>query len=228
MKEENKISTPMAIVLAGFLIMIGLFVSKNPVEKNNNFNNQKVNAEYSLDPINETDHIRGDIKNAKVVIVEYSDTECPFCKNMHNIMLKAMNDYGTDIAWVYRHFPLDSLHQKARTESEATECVAKLGGEDAFWQYLDMIFETTNSNDSLDLNLLPQMAKQVGVDVDSFNKCLSNKEMAKKVQDDQDGGIRAGARGTPYSIAITNDGTQIPISGADANALYQILDTYIK
>lgn len=230
MKEENKISTPMAIVIAGFLVMIGLMVGKMPAKDKilPTTNKAVQNQEFSLDEVSSEDHVRGNINKAEVVIVEYSDTECPFCKNFHNTMKNTIEKYGEKIAWVYRHFPLDNLHAKARIEAESTECVASLGGNDAFWQYLDMIFETTNSNDTLDLNILPVLAEKAGIDTEEFNKCLSDGKFKNAVQQDLESGARAGATGTPYSVIITKDGTQIPLAGADDDKLSEILNTILE
>ena len=82
-----------------------------------------------------SDRYLGNI-NADVVIIEYSDIDCPFCKKFHPTMERIAQEYGSKIAWVYRHFPLDSLHPEARTKAEATECVAQLAGNEVFWKYL--------------------------------------------------------------------------------------------
>ena len=110
---------------------------------------------FTLDPVTPADHILGN-PNAEVFIVEYSDLECPFCKQFHKSMLEIMSEYGAEgkVAWVYRHFPLDQLHSKARKEAEATECATELGGNDAFWEYTNKIFEITPSNNGLNLELL--------------------------------------------------------------------------
>src|SRR3989344_5249475 len=80
----------------------------------------------AMSPITDDDHIRGN-PNAPVKIVEYSDTECPFCKAFHATLQKAAQEYGNDVAWVYRHFPLDQLHSKARKEAVALECATDQG-----------------------------------------------------------------------------------------------------
>jgi|SRR6185436_4627347 len=104
-------------------------------------------------PITPSDHSIGSL-DADVVIVEYSDTECPFCKTIHPVLHEIVKQYGGKVAWVYRHFPLDSIHPKTRKEAEATECAAELGGNEVFWAYLDKIFENTPANNGLDPRLL--------------------------------------------------------------------------
>ena len=74
-------------------------------------------------------------------------------------MQKIVADYKGQVAWVYRHFPIDSLHSRARKEAEATECANEFGGNTVFWQYLDKIFELTPSNDGLDPAELPKSRK---------------------------------------------------------------------
>lgn len=177
-------------------------------------NNQQPVTEAKIVPVSDKDHYFGS-RSAKVVIVEYSDTECPFCKVFHNTMNQLMKDYDGQVAWVYRHLPIPQLHAKATKEAEATECVAELGGNTAFWQYLDKIFETTNSNDSLDPALLPVLAKAVGVSEASFNNCLSSDKYTEAVKASAAEGFASGARGTPFSI-IMKDGKQAgTINGAE-------------
>lgn len=156
------------------------------------------------------DHIRG-ASGAKVTIVEYSDFECPFCKNFHNTMKQVISAYPNDVRWVYRQFPLDSLHQQARTEALASECAAEQG---KFWEFADLMFQETTSNDGLDLTKLPEYAKRLGLNITKFNECLNTSKYASAVQEDEQDAQTAGARGTPYSVLIGPDGQKVPLSGA--------------
>jgi protein-disulfide isomerase len=92
-------------------------------------------ADVEVPALAPDDRYLGNI-NADVVIIEYSDIDCPFCKKFHPTMERIAQEYGSKIAWVYRHFPLDSLHPEARTKAEATECVAQIAGNEVFWKYL--------------------------------------------------------------------------------------------
>lgn len=111
--------------------------------------------DITLEPVTEKDHVYGN-PQAELLIIEYSDPECPFCKRFHETMTQVMKEYGDagKVAWVYRHFPLDSIHSKARHEAEAIECAGELGGNEKFWAYLNKLMEITPSNNQLDPSLL--------------------------------------------------------------------------
>ena len=91
-------------------------------------------------PVYGKDHWRGS-KNARFVLVEYSDFECPFCKRFHPTAQQLLDEYKGEIAWVYRHFPLTSLHAKAQKAAEASECVYEQRGDSAFWKFADLLFD---------------------------------------------------------------------------------------
>ncbi len=167
----------------------------------------------NIRPISAEDHLRGD-PAAKVVVVEYSDLECPFCKRFHETMNQVMREYKGQVAWVYRHFPLESLHIKAKNEAIATECAASLGGNDAFWAYLDRIFQITPSNDGLDPSLLPTLAGEIGLDKKAFTACLTNNDFEAKIQADIDDAVANGGEGTPFPIIIGADGSKTALAGA--------------
>jgi protein-disulfide isomerase len=81
------------------------------------------------------DHLDGK-KDATIALIEYSDFDCPFCKAFHTTAQQFMKD-NSDAQWIYRHYPIVSLHPNASYKAEASECIAKLGGEGAFWQFAD-------------------------------------------------------------------------------------------
>lgn len=85
------------------------------------------------------EHIRGNA-DAPIKLVEYSDFECPFCTRFHNEAKTLVDQYGDQVAWVYRHLPLTSLHPNAVALAEVSECVAEIAGNDAFWEYTDIVF----------------------------------------------------------------------------------------
>ena len=177
----------------------------------------------AVKPVDDEDHILGS-PDAQVTIVEFSDYECPFCKRFHLTMKKLMDEYGKDgrVAWVFRHFPLDSLHSKARKEAQAAECANELGGNEAFWAYSDKLFEETPSNNRLDLGLLPQFAEEIGLDRAQFQTCLEGDarggKYADHIQADVQDATTSGGTGTPFSVVIAANGKVFALNGAQPYA----------
>ena len=130
----EKLSVPLAIVISGALIAGALYYSnlKAPSQPTQQPATAE-NTQIEMKPVSADDHILGN-PNADVIIVEYSDLECPYCKVFHVTLKRVMDEYGKDgkVAWVYRHYPIAGLHPKAFHESEATECAWEQGGNNAF------------------------------------------------------------------------------------------------
>ena len=113
-------------------------------------------------------------------------------------------------------FLLDSLHSKARKEAEATECAGEQG---KFWEFTDLIFEVTPSNNGLDLDTLPDLARRAGVaNITQFQTCVDDDKYKDVVDADLADAQLAGMRGTPYSVVIGPDGEKTPINGAQQYA----------
>lgn len=165
-------------------------------------------------PVTEADHIRGN-PNAPIIMVEYSDYDCPFCKNFHTTMNKIMDEYGVDgrVAWVYRQFPLSQLHPNAPKVAEASECVAELGGNEAFWKFSDLVFGERGTNEPTDLTRLPEFAVSAGVDERGFETCLSSGRYTDQINQDVAEAIKAGGQGTPHTVVMVGD-QQGVINGA--------------
>lgn len=202
--EKSAFTIPLAIIIAG-VIIAGALVYTNKGKTVATTDQTKKNAplDINIRPIDSSDHVIGN-PDSKVLIVEYSDTECPFCKNFNNTLNKLASEYGKDgnFTWVYRHFPLDSLHKKSRKEAEAMECAADMGGNSKFWEYENKLYDTTTSNDTLDPAQLPKIAAAVGLDVKTFNTCLTSDKFASKVDADAKEAQKNGGTGTPYSIFV--------------------------
>jgi protein-disulfide isomerase len=192
---------PITIVVAGLLIAGAVFLLGGDNRPNNG--SQSITAR-PYDPA--TDYILGN-PDAPIKVVEYSDLECPFCKNFHGTMHQIMQYYGAggQVAWVFRHFPLAQLHSKAPREAAAAECAGEQGGSEAFFKFVDRVFEVTPSSNGLDLAQLPVIAGEVGLNVDEFNSCLASDKYAKKINDSYQEAIRLGAQGTPYTLLMVGE-----------------------
>lgn len=234
-QKRNNLTIPVAIVVAGALIAGALFLTtKKSPDAVKTADTKSDKNEITIEPVSAEDHILGNPK-ASIMIVEFSDTECPFCKNFHQTMHKVIDTYGKTgkVAWVYRHFPIDGLHSKARKEAEATECAAELGGNDGFWKYLDNLYKKTPSNDDLDMSLLPLIAEEIGLNQADFETCLNSGKYADKIERSIQDAKTAGGQGTPYTVIITkfekipiSEGA-IPFSGGPVN-MKVILDDLIS
>lgn len=203
---------PITIVVAGLLIAGAVFwagKSSNAPAPANTDNPTDVRA-YTAG----TDHILGN-PDAAVKVVEYMDLECPHCKLFETTMHQVMDYYGTSgkVAWVSRPFPLGTIHSKAPKEAEAAECAADQGGDAAYFKFVDGVFAVTPSDNGLDLAQLPVIAGQVGLNVDTFNTCLSSGKFTKKITDSYNEAIKAGGQGTPYTLIMVGKDS-VALSGA--------------
>lgn len=159
--------------------------------------------------VSDDDHVRGDLDKAKVVMVEYSDFECPFCSRHHPTMQQIFDKYGDDVAWVYRHFPL-SFHPQAEPAANASECAADQG---KFWEYADALFE---NQDSLGEDTYKEIASELGLNTSKFNDCLENSTFQDEVDEDMASGRSSGVSGTPATFI--NGTMVVGSSGSSAGA----------
>lgn len=223
--QEKKLTTAQAIIIVGLMIAVAIFFGlraqgpKAPEEP-------KVNLEAVL-PVQPTDHIRGSA-DAKIVLYEYSDFECPFCKKFNETLKLIVKEYDGEVAWVYRHFPLESIHPRAYALAEGSECAAELGGEDAFWRYTDIILATA-LDQSFDPELLPDVAGSIGLDKAAFSTCMKGNTHDAKIKADMENAMATGGLGTPWSIIVGASGKKYQVNGAmSPEALKQVIDLAIK
>ncbi|MEK7575180.1 MAG: thioredoxin domain-containing protein [Patescibacteria group bacterium] len=221
--QKNILTVPVSIIIAGVIIGGAVLLSnggpaKNVFKEPAQATNTSITENLTLRDVTADDHILGN-PNAKIVMVEFSDLECPFCKSFHTTMQTLIDQYGKtgNVAWVYRHFPLD-IHPKAFTEAEASECALELGGNEKFWAYINKLLSVTPSNNGLDLTQLPKIAGQVGLNVTQFQTCLDSGKYSAKVKADYEDGLTAGVSGTPNTVLVMTN----PITTAAAKRLSEI------
>ncbi len=213
-QQKTNWAIPLAIVIAGGLIAFSLYYVKkdNSAQVATIKTTQDVHPEENMLPVTSADHILGN-PNAPVMLVEYSDTDCPYCQTFQPSLHKIINTLGKDgqVAWVYRHF---AFHPNAPKEAEATECVAELGGNEKFWQFLDLLFSKKNFKQDpyvgIQASTLPSLAASIGIDKAQFTTCLNSGKYTEKIKTDYQNAIKAGAEGTPYTIIVTKGG-KVPI-----------------
>ena len=214
----KELSIPISIVIAGAFVGAGLYFSGGATT---GAGSQVVTAPKEIDntnkiqPVTADDHIRGSLE-APIKIVEFSDFDCPFCTRFHDVMNNISEKYsGDEVAWVYRQFPLEQLHPEAPVVALASECVAELGGNTAFWSFADSYMDARGGgNSSKHSDLILKIATDVGLNKKDFSDCVSSGRLKDEVQADADDAVETGGRGTPWSILIGPSGKTYPINGS--------------
>lgn len=214
---KSSVAIPLAIVFGFGLIALAIYFSgigNKAAPTAPTVTAPTPTTASKIRPVDGTDYIKGN-PNAPILIVEYSDYDCPFCKSFHDTMTQIMNEYGVDgkVAWVYRQFPIAQLHPNAPRISEAALCVGEVAGNDAFWKFSDQIFQNRAINEQTNITKLPEYATTAGADKEQFMKCLEGGSMKSKVTASYNEGVSAGIQGTPHSFVIIGN-QQAPIEGA--------------
>lgn len=217
--EQSSPTIPIAIVSGFAMIAIAIFFTSQRNDTSTKTITQEDPTESTLQegvprPIDENDYIRGN-PNAPILIVEYSDYDCPFCKEYHETMNKVIDEYGISgrVAWTYRQFPLAQLHPNSPKISEAALCVGDVGGNSAFWTFTDLIFESRSFDEPTNVTKLPQYAETAGISQDDYKTCMDEGRMKDAVLASIEDGFNSGARGTPYTVLMVGDQEAV-ISGA--------------
>ncbi|MEA2707496.1 MAG: hypothetical protein QOF78_97 [Phycisphaerales bacterium] len=141
-------------------------------------------------PVSEKDHAQGPA-DAPIVLVEYGDYECPYCGRAYPVVKELQRRLGDRLRFVFRNFPLNTLHEHAGVAAQAAEAAASQG---KFWEMHDILYE---HQDELANTDIVQYALKVGVEIYQFEADLSGEKYAKRVRDDFRGGVRSGVNGTP-------------------------------
>jgi protein-disulfide isomerase len=128
---------------------------------------------------------------APVIIVEFSDFQCPYCRQAEPTLQNLAAKYGGQVSLAYRDFPLREIHPNAQLAAEAARCAGEQG---KFWDYHDFVFAYPNM---LNRDGLSQQALNVGLNAKQFNSCLSSGKYRSAIEQDVQDGLKAGVEGTP-------------------------------
>ena len=189
---------------AGLLVGYGMWGGESTVAQTTLSSQQSAQASVAQTSVQtETSrYVRYDIpsegfpslgpEDAPIVVVEFSDFQCPFCKRFHDeTFQQLLAAYPGKIRFVYRHLPLTSVHSEAFPAAEASMCANE---QDAFWQYHDKLFE---NQDKLGRELYLQIAGDLGLNGAAFEDCLNSQKYKDVVQKDLDFALDLGAGATP-------------------------------
>ncbi|MEZ4195227.1 MAG: thioredoxin domain-containing protein [Candidatus Paceibacterota bacterium] len=186
---------PWVIVLILAVVLIGVSVwYSNSVSESNN------------EGVAFTPHIKGNPESA-VKLVEYSDFQCPACQAMTPILEEVLSEYGDQISFEYKHFPLP-MHSMAETAARAAEAAGQQG---AFFEYHDLLFinQKSWSGSPNALGMFTQYAKELGLDLDKFKQHMNSSLVREKIKSEKNEGLEKGVTGTP---SIFLNGTKMSFS----------------
>lgn len=204
---QNPYLVPVAIVIAGMFIAAAIFSSSGPttVADAPRQGGGLITAEVI--PVTEEDHVYGP-RDADIYLVEYSDYRCGYCGLFHDTIKEILEQYDGKVAWVYRHTPYQPGGMEAAV---ASECVAKLAGPDAFWDYTDAALQNTSG---LNEAWHKAKAEELGVDAAAFAECYESDEFDERIALHTQNSQELGGRGTPFSVVLTREGNYLTIPGA--------------
>lgn len=150
-------------------------------------------------------------EDAPVVIVEFSDYQCPFCRRFRQQTFdRLFQAYGDKIRFVYRDFPLTQIHPEALNAAIAANCAGEQG---QYWAYHDKLFEQAQG---LSHDAYLAYAAELGLDMDAFQACLQDPAQKEEVLADRDAGAQLGVTGTPTFFI-----NGIPVVGAQPFEVFQ-------
>lgn len=218
---KSSATIPLAIIFGGVVIALAVYVSmpKQSAKTSGTGNPALVR------PVGASDHILGN-PAAKVVVVEYSDFDCAYCKGFDDTMHQLIANAGTngEVAWVYREFPLTELHPNAMKNAEAAECVATVAGNDAFWKFKTVLF----ANQPIDPTQYGTYAKSIGLSGDAFATCFASAATTvdDRIKADRQNALDVGAEGTPYSLILVAGKAPVVMNGGYSyDAAKALIDT---
>lgn len=214
MNKDNLVLS-VSILLTGILISGAVIYSTT--NRGGNVANTNPNVPFGngapvdikVNPITASDHIQGD-PNAPIKLIEFSDFECPFCGRFHPTMKKIVAEYGNKVVWVYRHFPLESIHPDAKKGAIGSECANEQGGNTAFWAYADKVFADQQGS----LADLGKVATSIGLNATTFNACLKSTKYDEVISKDITDATNSGGQGTPWTVVVNAKGKTFSINGA--------------
>lgn len=209
--KEAWLTMPVAIVIAGVVIAGAVMLTKMPAPDAAPAGQAAaaITAD-TLRPASATDHIIGS-PDAPVVMVEYADFQCPYCGVIYPTLKRIVEESNGQVAWVYRHLPLESIHPEARPSALAAECLSAQLGDQAFWRFMEDAFA---NQQNLGSAWYAAEAVKLGANMSQFNSCMTNKTFDSRIDADLAEAIQLGGNGTPYTIIVPKEGRAVPFSGA--------------
>lgn len=145
------------------------------------------------EPVSAKDHVQGD-PNALLVLVEYGDYQCPACGMAYPIVKQVQQQFGTQLCFVFRNFPLSDIHPYAKAAAEIAEGANLLG---RFWDMHDWLYANQQSWVPMGEEGLREAVRALGLDTTKLEDALRKHDVDERIQHDFMTGVRSGVNGTP-------------------------------
>lgn len=211
-EKKFELSPSVSILVAGVLIAGAIvFVNRFPAPAADAQQGDVPSVTANVPGPQAGDFIVGS-PNAPIVLIEYSDFQCPYCQMIYPTLKKITSESNGQVAWIMREYPLYQIHPNAMPAANAAECIADQLGNDAFWKFADVIFgDQSKMSDSY----YAQIAQTLGANISTYNTCVKNQTFLSKIQKDTAAAQASGGQGTPYTVVLnTKTGKQYSIPGA--------------
>jgi len=177
--------------------ILGLIFVTSKKDNSNNWNGDATKI-ISTGPI--ADHVFGN--NAqKVTLIEYGDYQCPGCGSLYAPLKDTLNKYKDNLTFIFRNFPLTTIHPNALAAATAAEAAGLQG---KYYEYHDILYDNQQNWQDVAVNerttLFQNYAKQAGLDVSKFNSDLTSSQVSDKINRDRSSASQFGVNSTPTLI----------------------------
>ncbi len=222
-----RLTTPIAIIIAA-CILAGSHIAYGFIIRDSGTKTES--SLFTGKPIDDKDFIEGNV-DSNVMIVEYSDPECPYCVTLHPTLKQIRTDYAEKIGFVYRHFPLTQIHPNAFDESKAIACAGAINGTKGFYAYIDALYgyKLSNQTTQLPATGIADLAKNGGLNPSTFAACMQAEDTALTVDTSVNDGVQAGVEGTPSSFILvkTKKGLEV-VAMLDGARPYEYIQAAVE
>ena len=160
----------------------------------------------TIRPIQVDDHVYGN-PNAPITFIVYTDFSCPYCKEYHTVITGIIDQYGKDgaVSLVYRNIPFVQLHPDAPMYAHAAECVASIGGNNAYWAYVQLFFKKYTDPNRPGPDDLVAYVEELGLSGSTFRDCMRSNRFMDRIETDYREATGVEAAASPFTVVIEPD-----------------------
>ena len=201
---------PAIIIIAGIIVAFSVYVVRIRQQVAHGTGNPE-----AVRPVSPEDHIIGN-PSAPIVLVEYADIDSAYGKKLQLTMEQLMTEYatGNKVAWVYRHFPVTTLHGDAAMNALAAECATSVSTPAMFFRFVDAMQTYAPGTITFSPSEYKTLLDQLSLPEAPFTSCLSSRKFEQKIHDDYSNALASGATGSPYIILLVQGQKPRVIQGA--------------